>query len=139
MVSADPSYNAKPAIQRTLTALGAKVVQRLGKDVTHVVYERRGGSGGGGGRNREAERELLELYAKVDRLDPRPTIVSPTSVVLGTQGLALSHTGRLCLLVQQVSRKLLLQPASRRWSVRPSACAWMQLGGGVAHSPAAAG
>ena len=76
VVAADPSYNAKPAIQRTLGQLGARVVSRLSKEVTHVVYERRAPQQRGG-RDRAAEQELQELYKKVDKLDPRPAVVCP--------------------------------------------------------------
>jgi hypothetical protein len=77
VVCSDPKYTAKPAIQRTLEQLGARVVQRLTKDVTHIVYERRKAQRG---RDRDAEQELQELYSRAERLDPRPAIVSPSWV-----------------------------------------------------------
>ncbi|GAB4817885.1 hypothetical protein N2152v2_004931 [Parachlorella kessleri] len=77
VVCYDPKYTAKPALKRTLQELGAKVVERLTKQVTHVVYERRTAQRG---KEKDAEQELQDLYGKTDKLDPRPLIVSPTWV-----------------------------------------------------------
>lgn len=78
VVSADPTYNAKPALMRMLGQLGAKVVKKLSKDVTHVVYERRQAQRASKD-HKDSEQDLRELYARVDKLTG-VSIVSPSWV-----------------------------------------------------------
>ena len=61
----DPVHTAKPALTSRLLANGAKVVQRLGREVTHIIYERRHSQRP---RDKTAdEAELLELYKRLDK------------------------------------------------------------------------
>ena len=59
----DPIHNARRAITQRLAAHGARVVQRLGKDVTHVVFERRRSHRAG---NSDEDAILSALYRNLD-------------------------------------------------------------------------
>eukprot|EP00887_Chlorella_sp_A99_P005336 scaffold1.g5336.t1 len=71
----DPVHTAKPALTARLLSNGAKVVTRLGREVTHVIYERRHSQRP---RDKAADDvELLELYKRLDKLEHPPLVVSP--------------------------------------------------------------
>jgi hypothetical protein len=64
----DSLQNAKAALQARLRKHGAKVVQRLSKGITHIVYERRILQHG---HHDQPEPELLDLFRKLDAVSLR--------------------------------------------------------------------
>ncbi|RMZ54717.1 hypothetical protein APUTEX25_003095 [Auxenochlorella protothecoides] len=62
---ADAVRNARQAIQARLREHGARVVQRLSKDVSHVVFERKHVPPSA--KRAEPDADLLELYTKLDK------------------------------------------------------------------------
>ena len=62
--STDPLLNSKPAIQSRLIAHGARIIQRLGKDVTHVVFERKRSQRPSDKADEDAF--IADLYRKLD-------------------------------------------------------------------------
>lgn len=60
----DPLLNSKAAIQSRLVANGARIMQRIGKDVTHVVLERKRSQRPSD--KTEEEAIVAELYRKLD-------------------------------------------------------------------------
>ena len=66
VLAADPVHNAKAAIQERLAQHGARVAARLGREVTHVICERRHSQRP---KDKAAdEAELLELFKKLDKV-----------------------------------------------------------------------
>lgn len=63
---ADAVRNARQAIQARLREHGARVVQRLSKDVSHVVFERKHVPPSA--KRAEPDADLLELYTKLDKV-----------------------------------------------------------------------
>lgn len=63
---ADAVRNAKQAIQARLREHGARVVQRLGRDVSHVVFERKHVPAST--RGLDADADLLGLYTKLEKV-----------------------------------------------------------------------
>ncbi|KAL6766685.1 hypothetical protein ACKKBG_A36965 [Auxenochlorella protothecoides x Auxenochlorella symbiontica] len=72
---ADAVRNARQAIQARLREHGARVVQRLSKDVSHVVFERKHVPPSA--KRAEPDADLLELYTKLDKFALPPTVVTP--------------------------------------------------------------
>lgn len=71
VVSADPVSNAKRAIQARLQQHGARVVQRLSKDVSHVVFERRRVQASS--KRAETDSDVVELYNRLDKVRQPPS------------------------------------------------------------------
>ncbi|KAL4430735.1 hypothetical protein ABPG75_005991 [Micractinium tetrahymenae] len=71
----DPVANAKAAVTARIEGQGGRVVARLGKDVSHIVWERT--------RSRRPsdkaadEAQLLDLFHKLEKLEYPPVVVSP--------------------------------------------------------------
>ncbi|KFM25523.1 PAB-dependent poly(A)-specific ribonuclease subunit 2 [Auxenochlorella protothecoides] len=97
---ADAVRNARQAIQARLREHGARVVQRLSKDVSHVVFERKHVPPSA--KRAEPDADLLELYTKLDKLVrhiDKPVLLlkstPPFKTALPSPG---PHSGRRSLL-----------------------------------------
>jgi len=64
IICSDSIHNAKGAIQKRLQTNGARVVPRLTKDVTHIIFERRRSQRARDKRNEDEA--VVELYRKLD-------------------------------------------------------------------------
>jgi hypothetical protein len=64
IVCSDLIHNAKGAVHKRLQANGAKVLPRLTKDVTHVIFERRRSQRACD--KRSEDEAVVELYRKLD-------------------------------------------------------------------------
>ena len=64
IVCSDPIHNAKGAISTRLQTHGARIVPRLGKDVTHIIFERRRSQRACDKRNEDET--VAELYRKLE-------------------------------------------------------------------------
>lgn len=69
IICSDPIHNAKGAILKRLQTNGARVVQRINKDVTHVIFERRRSQRACD--KRQEDETVVELYRKLDGVSCR--------------------------------------------------------------------
>jgi hypothetical protein len=69
IVCSDPIHNAKGALHKRLQSNGARVLARLGKDVTHIIFERRRSQRASDKRNEDEA--VIELYRKLDGVSRR--------------------------------------------------------------------
>lgn len=68
VLHSDAVHNAKEAIKSRVQANGGRVALRLGKDVTHVVFERRRSQRPA---DKQAEQAaILDLYHRLDKVRP---------------------------------------------------------------------
>jgi hypothetical protein len=66
VVALDPAHTAKAALPARVEMAGGKVVSRLGREVSHIIWERRHSRRPSDKAADEAE--LLELFRKLDKV-----------------------------------------------------------------------
>jgi hypothetical protein len=74
VVCADRVHNAKAALQQRLQQHSARVLQRLSKEVTHVIFERRRSQRAGD--KSEEEEKISQLYTRLDAVRLSSKIVA---------------------------------------------------------------